>query len=870
MKLHIKIAILIAVIAAIVGAFNVYWARINIKRVLQDEMVLRGTAIAQKALYLNTQSLVEDDVPALTAGLQELRRKEPGVEYVYITDITGHVVAHTFADGVPDYFKRFSPAPDQETTSQKIDTPSGAVVQISYPINLVSGGWIHLGMNANLNSKRVVVIEAQEVVFLVVIALIAVLVGILMVRRVTQPMATLTEHIRRYGQGGEGQWEASNLQAGGYETKLLATTFNQMISDRQQIEQVLSRREAEFAAMFNSMADAVIFADRDRTIRICNPATEKLFGYSSEELIGHTTQMLYVDPDDFTKQGRLRYRGGEGANLKPYEVRYKRKDGSVFFSETRGAQVKDEQGNLIGFIAIFRDISEEKRQRQELNQFKSTLDDTLDCVFMFRPDTLKFFYVNKGAIEQVGYSAEELLSMTPVDVKSEYDEPRFRTLIQPLLDGVQQSITFETIHQHKNGKLVPVEIFLQYIDPPDEPPRFVALVRDLTERKRAEKVLYERHQLLMLIINNAPIILFVIDPNGLFKLSLGKGLENLGLEPGQVVGQSALELYEDNENVVSDITRSLAGEKVVSYSEVAGRSFETFYSPFYDADGSFAGTVGVAVDITERRQAELELRKHRDSLEELIAQRTHELAAANKELESFSYSVSHDLRAPLRSIDGFSHILLDDYSDQLDPAAVDHLRRIRTAAQRMAQLIDDLLELSRVTRGKLFFEPVNLSALAESIVRELRASKPERQATITIEPGLRVQGDTSLLRIMLQNLIENAWKYSSKKALTEITLGKRDSKNGNVFYVRDNGAGFDMRYANKLFGAFQRLHGSDEFEGTGIGLATVQRILVRHGGKVWAESEEGKGTTFYFQLPMTVSADAKTGKKKPKRNLEKT
>jgi light-regulated signal transduction histidine kinase (bacteriophytochrome) len=261
------------------------------------------------------------------------------------------------------------------------------------------------------------------------------------------------------------------------------------------------------------------------------------------------------------------------------------------------------------------------------------------------------------------------------------------------------------------------------------------------------------------------------------------------------------------------------------------------------------------VDITERRHAELELRKHRDSLEELVAQRTHELAAANKELEAFSYSVSHDLRAPLRSIDGFSHILLDDYGSKLDPAASGYLHRIRTAAQRMAQLIDDLLELSRVTRGELFIEPVNITALAKSIVGDLKAANPERQTKITIEPKLRAQGDVNLLQIMLQNLIANAWKYTSKEAVAEITLGKLDAEQNNIFYIRDNGAGFDMRFANKLFGAFQRLHGSDEFEGTGIGLATVQRIIERHGGKVWGESEMGKGATFYFQLPVGTVSD---------------
>jgi PAS domain S-box-containing protein len=855
-KLHFKIATLIAVIALIVGVFNLYWSSVNIKEVLHDEIVLRGTVIAQKTVYFNTQVLLENNLVTLTDKLQQVRRSESSVEYLYITDPTGNVIAHTFADGLPAYLKTLPRSAGHDTTVQKIAGSPKALFQISYPINLVSGGVLHIGMNNGVVDHQMAIIETQEIVFLIIVAVIAVLIGVVMVRRVTLPVVTLAEQIRQYGRSGEVPAQTLSAKNVGYEAQLLTTAFKDMLNTRQEIEQTLSQREAEFAAMFNSMADAVVFADPDRTMRLCNPAAEKLFGYSREELFGQRTQMLYVDSGDFDKQGQLRYRQGEGADIKPYEMRYKRKDGTMFYGETRGTQVKDDHGNIIGFIAIFRDISEEKRQREELNQFKNTLDDTLDCVFMFRPDTLKFFYVNKGALEQVGYRREEMLGMTPVEIKPEYDEPRFRALIQPLLEGSQQSLTFETVHQHKNGRQVPVEIFLQYMAPVDETPRFVAIVRDLTERKRAEKVLYERHQLLMLIINNAPLVLFVIDPNGIFKLSLGKGLENLGLEPGQVVGQSAFEIYAENQQILEDIKRSLAGENVVSYSEVAGRNFETFYSPFYNSDGSFAGTVGVALDITERRQAELELRKHRDSLEELVAQRTHELAAANKELEAFSYSVSHDLRAPLRSIDGFSHILLDDYGTKLDPTATGYLRRIRTAAQRMAQLIDDLLELSRVTRGELFIEPVNITAMAETIVGDLNAANPERQAKISIEPKLRAQGDVNLLHIMLQNLIANAWKYTGKKAVAEITLGKVDTEQNNIFYIRDNGAGFDMRYANKLFGAFQRLHGSDEFEGTGIGLATVQRIIERHGGKVWGESEIGKGATFYFQLPVAGASDA--------------
>jgi light-regulated signal transduction histidine kinase (bacteriophytochrome) len=225
-----------------------------------------------------------------------------------------------------------------------------------------------------------------------------------------------------------------------------------------------------------------------------------------------------------------------------------------------------------------------------------------------------------------------------------------------------------------------------------------------------------------------------------------------------------------------------------------------------------------------------------------------ELLAANKELEAFAYSVSHDLRAPLRSIDGFSQALLEDYSDRLDESGRGHLQRVRRAAQRMSSLIDDMLNLSRVTRSPIHRELLNLSAIARSIAEELRQTEPTRKVEFIIEDGLHATGDAHLLNAALGNLIRNSWKYTSRHATARIEFGRTRQNGKFPFFVRDDGAGFDPRFADRLFGAFQRLHTEAEFSGTGIGLATVQRIIHRHGGEVWAEGEVEKGATFYFTL----------------------
>lgn len=329
---------------------------------------------------------------------------------------------------------------------------------------------------------------------------------------------------------------------------------------------------------------------------------------------------------------------------------------------------------------------------------------------------------------------------------------------------------------------------------------------------------------------------------------------------------------------------ALEGESIrfEQYSEALGRWYSvSSYSP---ARGYF---VAVFVDITERKRVEDTLRGARDELEARVQARTAELARANeellaeiaqrkraeeetrilndelecrviertaqleaaaKELEAFSYSVSHDLRAPLRGIDGFSQALLEDYGNKLDDTGKDYLRRVRAASQNMAQLIDDLLKLSRLTRREMQRGAVNLSALAHSVAAELQEMQPDRRVEFVIADGVVANGDARLLGIVLENLLGNAWKFSAKHASARIEFGVSELEGSSVYFIRDDGAGFDPAYAHKLFHPFHRLHGTTEFPGTGIGLATVQRIVRRHGGRVWAEGAVEKGATFYFTL----------------------
>ena len=262
------------------------------------------------------------------------------------------------------------------------------------------------------------------------------------------------------------------------------------------------------------------------------------------------------------------------------------------------------------------------------------------------------------------------------------------------------------------------------------------------------------------------------------------------------------------------------------------------------------------------RESQEELKRYATELERRVEERTHELQerneslrrnaaellAANTELDAFAYSVSHDLRAPLRSIDGFSQILLEDYAARLDEAGRESLHRVRAASQRMGTLIDDLLKLARVTRAEMRTEVVDLSGMARDIAADLQRATPERRVEFVIAPGLTARGDARLLRVALDNLLRNSWKYTAKQPGPRVEFGSVEANGGQAFMVRDNGAGFDMKYADKLFGVFQRLHSAAEFEGTGVGLATVRRIINRHGGRIWAEGAVDQGATFYFTL----------------------
>jgi PAS domain S-box-containing protein len=377
----------------------------------------------------------------------------------------------------------------------------------------------------------------------------------------------------------------------------------------------------------------------------------------------------------------------------------------------------------------------------------------------------------------------------------------------------------------------------------------IAVVRDASARRLTEKRLQESELRFRTMADCAPVLLWMAGTDGLCNFFNRGWLEFRGRtqEQEQGTGWAGGVHAEDFQRCLFTFMESFVARRAFRM-EYRLRRFDGEYRwildegvPRYAPDGSFAGFIGSCIDITELR--ELQTR-----LDMRVRERTAELAATVQELEAFCYSVSHDLRAPLRGIDGFCCALLDDYGSLLDERGHDYLRRARAAATRMGELIDGLLKLSRIGRAALRHVDIDLSSLARQVVSELEKAYPKRRMRFAIQDGLVARGDP-LLRTVLENLLDNAIKFSNGKQEAVVEFGANRVGRQMVYFVRDNGVGFNMDYSKRLFGAFQRLHSPSEFPGTGVGLASVQRIIHRHGGRVWAEAAEGRGATFFWTLP---------------------
>ncbi len=379
------------------------------------------------------------------------------------------------------------------------------------------------------------------------------------------------------------------------------------------------------------------------------------------------------------------------------------------------------------------------------------------------------------------------------------------------------------------------------------------IARDVDDLRRAEQSLH----MLSEAVEHSPSSVIVTDRWGNIEYVNPKFVEITGYSREEVIGRKPriLKSGKTPPEVYEEMWATIqAGREWRGELQNRRKNGELFWeatriSPLKNEEGRITHFIVAKEDVTERKQAEDQVRRLNRELERRVRERTQQLEAINRELESFSYSVSHDLRAPLRAINGYAQLLKEQCGDCAHRPALEYLKRIGKASVRMGELIDDILRLSQIGRSELTPETVDLGEMARQVLEELSGRAPERRLEAEIAEGILVHGDPGLLRIVLENLLGNAWKFSAKRDVARIRLGMREENGERMIFVRDNGAGFDLRYAKKLFTAFQRLHRSDEFEGSGIGLAIVQRIVSLHGGRIWAEAEPGRGATFNLVLP---------------------
>jgi len=798
------------------------------------------------------------------------------------------------------------------------------------------------------------------------------------------------------------------------------------ISERKRRVDILAEREDHFRMLFEQAPIPYQSLDIEGRILEANSRWLAELGYERGEVIGKWFgDFLAPESRAAFLVNFSRFKATGSVTGVVFDMI--RKDGSAITASFSGRVSFDQRGEFRHTHCIFSNITEQRKAEAERGQLSAMIDKSLNEIYIFDAATLKFSYANEGALRNLGYSMNELTTMTSVDLKPHFTEKSFRLTLLPLILGQKPRLIFETIHRRRDGTTYPVEVHLQLMGDQSKP-TFLAIINDITERKRAELALRDSEEMFRSVFELSPIGKTMTAEDGSLRVNRafaemlgysvteletinwrqlthpddirksddaaqalvsGKG-KRVSFEKrylhkngkivwaqltivllGGVAGspqffltsaedvterkkaeeeirrnesrlKSLVDILQHPSDTIQDfldyaleqavqLTRSKIGYiyfyseenkefvlntwsrevlpecKVVDSSSryeldktgfwgEAVRQRQPIISNDFQAENSLkkgtpdghvhlskfmtvpvfrdqkiVGVVGLAnktedydeTDIlqtsllmeavwkvVERKKAEEEIRALNAELEERVLRRTMELTAANKELESFSYSVSHDLRAPLRSIEGFSSIFLNEYGAAVPEKGREYLERVRRNALRMGQLIDDILELTRIGRGELQVTEIDLSELAAEVAGELVDENPRRDVAIDIEPGMTITGDPQLLRIVLANLLGNAWKFTSKREHAHVSMGRLvDPEHGPAFFVRDDGVGFDNAYKGRLFVAFQRLHAEQDFPGTGIGLANVQRVVRRHGGEVWAEGEIDKGATFCFSIP---------------------
>jgi PAS domain S-box-containing protein len=723
-----RLILSVAAVHAVLMALFVLDLTVRQSAMLLDRQIEDATALSQSLATSAAGWIVANDV----AGLQELvdvQRRYPEVLFVMLADREGRVLADTDASRRGLYLRDL---PREVRRTVLAETPALVDVAVPAMIGERHVGWARIGIGQKVAGEKLARITRNGIAYALAAIFIGSFVAWFVGRRITRRLYAVQE---TFDAVRSGNHLARSTLAGDDEAAVMGREFNAMLDALAQRDAELRASEEKSRALLENVQAAIVLHDGQGRILASNPLARALLGLSEEQLLGKTL----IDPDwHFLR---------EDASVAPVDeypvskvlstrkplrgqvmgIRHPERE-AVAWVLVNAEPDFDEAGNIKLIIVSFVDITEQRRARRQLEILNIAVNTSNDAIFL-HDDTLRFIYANETACRSLGYSREELLTMTPSDIDPDVTPEVALEMKRTMLND-RSLHKFETRHRTRDGRVFPVEL--------------------------------------------------------------------------------------------------------------SGSMFEY--------EGDIFG-LSVVRDISERKQAEEEIRKLTESLEQRVAERTLQLEATNKELEAFAYSVSHDLRAPLRHIDGYVDLLLSHCRDILDDKGRHYVDTIASSARRMGVLIDDLLQFSRTGRAELHSDSMDMNQALRDALVPLTETHAGRHIEWVIGELPPVRGDYALLRQVWANLLENAVKFTRPKAAARIEVSGREEKGEIVFVVADNGVGFDMRYVDKLFGVFQRLHSQEEFEGTGIGLATVQRIVARHGGRVWAEGTVDGGATFRFSIP---------------------
>jgi len=630
------------------------------------------------------------------------------------------------------------------------------------------------------------------------------------------------------------------------------------ITERIQSERKLKESEQYYRTIFENTGTAMVIIDENTMFSLINSKFEELSGYSKDEIEHKMHWEKFVHKDDIEmmkEKHNLRRMDPENAE-RSYEFRFVDKSGKIKDILLIIDMIPGTKKSVASLLNITERKLSENNIHESEKRYRLLFNRNPAPMLIYERGTLQLVDVNEAFINHYGYSIEQILTMRLPDL---YPEEQ-KIPITELTSKIQgHAYAGEWRHLKADGTIIYIlatshDLFFKGRD------CRIAVVSDVTEMKKAEKIILQNEQELDSIYNTVGDVIFLLqveDENKFRFISINKRFtEATGLDTSMVMGKSVDEVIPEPSLTLAkqNYTKAIEEKGIVRWEETTEYPTGTqtglvSVAPVFDINGKCTHLVGSVHDITERKMIEDKINRMNLELEDRVRFRTRQLEDSNKELEAFSYSVSHDLRAPLRAISGFSKLLKEEYFDKLDDEGKEYLTDITLNSVRMANLIDDLLELSRYGRKKMDKSEIKMKELFVSIFEDEREHAKNKNITFNILEFPNIKGDYALIKQVAINLISNAIKYSSKAPDPVIEIGSTINENEIIYYIKDNGVGFDMKYVHKLFGVFQRLHNLEEYEGTGVGLAIVQRIINKHNGKVWAECEQGKGAVFYFSLP---------------------